>query len=115
MEIIDVIKKVYTILDEKKAKDVKAIDIREISIMTDYFIVASASNINHVHALVEHIEEELHKDGIYYTHLEGYKAGNWILMDYGDFVVHIFDEASREFYDIERLWRDGKIIDNFEK
>lgn len=110
MEIENVIDRVYEILDERKAKDIKVIDITGLSIMTDYFVVASAGNINHVYALVDHIEEELHKLDVYYTHLEGYKSGNWVLMDYGDFVIHIFDETSRDFYDIERLWRDGKII-----
>ena len=110
MENLEIVNKMYDVLDDRKAKNVKIIDIHEISIMTDYFVVASAGNINHVHALAEHLEDEMRKIGLHYTHLEGYNAGNWILMDYGDIVIHIFDDASRDFYDIERIWRDGKII-----
>lgn len=110
MDNLEIINKMYDVLDDRKAKDIKIIDIQNISIMTDYFLVASAGNINHVHALAEHLEDEMRKEGIHYTHMEGYKAGNWILMDYGDIVVHIFDDASRDFYDIERIWRDGKIV-----
>lgn len=102
---------IYKILDDKKAINVKIIDISSISIMTDYFVVASASNINHVHALAEHIEDELKKIGLHYTHMEGFKSGNWILMDYGDVVIHIFDDSSREFYDLEHIWKDGNIVD----
>lgn len=105
---MDILKKIYEVLDERKANDIQIIDIRGLSVMTDYFLVASASNINHVHALSEHVDDELRKLGHHYSHIEGYKNGNWILMDYGDFVIHIFDNESRSFYDIERLWRDGK-------
>ena len=108
---MELLKTIYDVLDERKAKDIQVIDIRGLSVMTDYFLVASASNINHVYALSEHIEDELRKRGCHYSHLEGYNSGNWILMDYGDFVIHIFDEESRSFYDIERLWRDGKQLD----
>lgn len=111
MNNIDVLKKMYNVLDDRKAKDIKIIDISGISIMNDYMVIASAGNINHVHALTEHLEDEMKEIGMHYTHLEGYKTGNWILMDYGDIVVHIFDDASREFYDIERIWRDGKTMD----
>jgi len=110
LENIDIVKAIYQVLDEKKAKEIKIIDISNISIMSDYFVIASAGNINHVHALAEHLEDEMKKLGFHYSHMEGYRAGNWILMDYGDIVVHIFDDASRDFYDIERIWKDGRLI-----
>lgn len=105
-----IIELIYKTLDEKKANRVKVLDISNISIMSDYMVVASAGNINHVHALAEYIEDELRKIGLHYTHMEGYKSGNWILMDYGNIVIHIFDESSREFYDLEHVWADGKAV-----
>lgn len=110
MEINEILQKMYTTLDDRKAKNIQVIDIRGISIMTDYFVVASASNANHIQALVDHMEDEMRSIGLHYTHMEGYKSANWILMDYGDIIVHIFDDASRDFYDIERIWRDGKLM-----
>ncbi len=111
MEALDIIKKIVSVLDDRLAKNIKVIDIKGISIMADYFVVASANNINHIQALADYLEDELRKLNIHYTHMEGFKSCNWILMDYGDIVVHIFDEPSREFYDLERIWRDGKIIE----
>ena len=110
MDNLEIVTKIYNILDERKAGEIKVIDVRGLSIMTDYYVIASAGNINHVHALTDHVEEEMHKIGIHFSHMEGYKSGNWILMDYGDFVVNVFDEASRDFYSLDRLWRDGKVI-----
>ena len=107
-EILDAICKS---LDEHKANNVRAIDISGISIMSDYFVIASAGNANHVHALCDYLEEDMKKLDVHYTHIEGYDSANWILMDYGDIVVHIFDDASREFYDLEHIWRDGKIVE----
>lgn len=113
LDNFEIVKQMYDVLDDRKAKDIKVIDISEVSIMTDYFVIASGGNINHVHALSEHLEDKMRECGVHYDHMEGFKDGTWILMDYGDIVVHIFDEASRDFYDIERVWRDGKTV-NFE-
>jgi len=111
MEALNTVKKMVSVLDERLAKNIKVIDIRGLSIMTDYFVVATAGNTNHIHALADYLEDEMTKIDMHYSHMEGFKSGNWILMDYGDIVVHIFDEASREFYDLERIWRDGKLIE----
>lgn len=110
MEALEIAQKIYNVLDEKKAEDLKLIDISSVSIMADYFVIASANNINHVHALADYVEDNMHKHNIYFSHMEGFKNGNWILMDYGDVVVHIFDEASREFYDLDRIWKDGREV-----
>ena len=98
-------------LNEKKAFDVKIIEIGEISTLCDYFIIGGASNKNQIEALVENVEQKLEKTGIVPRYIEGRGGQDWILLDYGDFVVHIFDEESRAFYDIEKIWSDGKLID----
>lgn len=97
-------------LEDKKAQNVTIIDISELSCMADYFIIANGSNINQLHAMADYVEEILAKNNVKPTHIEGYRNANWILMDYGEFVIHIFDEESREFYDLERIWKGGKVI-----
>lgn len=97
-------------LEEKKANDVTIIDITELSCMADYFIIASGRNVNQVHAMADFVEEKLAKEGIKPSHIEGYRNANWILMDFGDLIVHIFDDESRSFYDLERIWKGGKVI-----
>ena len=95
-------------LEEKKGKDNKVIDIHEVSVIADYFVIASGSNLNQVEALKENVEEKLGKAGYEPKQIEGSRNSSWILMDYGDMIVHIFDEENRLFYDLERIWRDGK-------
>ncbi|MDD3279602.1 MAG: ribosome silencing factor [Lachnospiraceae bacterium] len=98
-------------LEEKKANDIKIIDIEHISTLADYFIIASGTNRNQVQAMADSVEEALAKAGMEPKQIEGYQNANWILMDYGDIVIHIFDEENRLFYDLERIWRDGKLIE----
>ena len=100
----------YAALDDKKAKDISIIDIEEVSVLADYFIIASGTNRNQVQALADNVEEELHKAGFEMKQSEGYGSANWILLDYTDVVIHIFDTENRLFYDLERIWRDGKKI-----
>ena len=95
-------------LKEKKGYDVKVIDISEISILADYFIIANGSNANQVQAMVDNVEEQMYKAGFDDPKVEGYNNASWILLDYNDVVLHVFDEESRSFYNLERLWRDGK-------
>ena len=97
-------------LDEKKAGDIKAINIEEVSVMADYFIIASGTNRNQVQAMADNVDETLGKAGVNPRQVEGYQTANWILMDYGDVIVHVFDEENRLFYDLERIWRDGKSV-----
>ena len=101
-------------LDEKKAMDIKVIDIHEVSVLADYFIIASGSNQNQVQAMVDNVEEQLGKAGYESKQIEGTKNSSWILMDYGDLIIHIFDEENRLFYDLERIWRDGKTMETNE-
>ena len=97
-------------LEEKKANDIKILDISDVSVLADYFIIASGSNRNQVQAMADEVEERLYKAGYEQKQIEGYQTANWILMDYQDIIVHIFDEENRLFYDLERIWRDGKIV-----
>lgn len=101
----------YKALDEKKGEDIKIIQISGISIMADYFIIASAGSTPQVQALINNVEEKMHEQGYSVKRIEGTKNSSWVLMDYGDVVVHIFDREDRLFYDLERIWSDGKMID----
>ena len=97
-------------LEEKKAIDIMVIDISHISTLADYFIIASGSNRSQVQAMADAVDEALDKTGVHARSTEGYQNANWILLDYGDIVVHLFDEENRLFYDLERIWRDGRVI-----
>lgn len=97
-------------LEDKKAGDLKVINIEEVSVLADYFIIASGTNRNQVQAMADNVEEFLGKAGCPAKQVEGYQTANWILMDYKDIVIHIFDEENRLFYDLERIWRDGKDV-----
>lgn len=97
----------YRALEEKKADDIKVLDIENVSTLADYFIIASGKNHNQVQAMADAVDEMLGKAGYEPKQTEGYRSANWILQDYGDIVVHIFDTENRLFYDLERIWRDG--------
>ena len=101
----------YEALDERKGEDIKIIDISEISVLADYFIIANGTSDNQVRALVENVEEKLSKEGFDPKQREGYGLGNWVLLDFGNIIVHGFDKENRLFYDLERIWRDGKYMD----
>lgn len=105
------LKTIYKALDDKKAEDIQIIDIHEVSYMADYFIIANGTNVNQVHALCDNVSEELANLGLHTKQTEGYASGNWVLMDYGDIIIHIFDKESRSYYDLERIWKDGKIVE----
>lgn len=103
-------KLVYEALDEKKGEDIRIIDISGVSVLADYFIIANGTNDSQVRALVDNVEEKLHKIGCPLKQREGYGTGSWVLLDFGDVIVHIFDKENRLFYDLERIWRDGKAV-----
>ena len=98
-------------IEDKKGNDIKIIDIHEVSVIADYFIIASGSNPNQVKTLADNVEETLGRAGYDLRQTEGYGTASWILMDYNDIIVHIFSEENRSFYDLERIWRDGKEVD----
>lgn len=107
----ELVKAAYDALDSKKGENIKIIDISDVSVLADYFIIASGSNHNQVQALVDQVQEKLYQIGHEPIQIEGYRTGNWILMDYGDIIVHVFSKEDRLFYDLERIWRDGKDIE----
>ncbi len=106
-----IVKKAYEALNDKKGEDIKIIEIGKLSTVADYFIIANGSNAPHVESLVDNVEEELLKEKIHAERIEGVKSSGWILMDYNDVVVHVFSKEDRLFYDLERIWRDGKEVD----
>ena len=102
---------VVTALEDKKGEEIQVIDISEISPIADKFIIASGTNRSQIQAMADAVEENMHKAGFSLKQTEGYDSANWILMDFIDVVVHIFDRESRSFYDLERIWKDGKMTD----
>lgn len=100
---VEIIKKA---LDDKKASNIEVMDVKEQTSLGDYFVIASCQSMVQVRACVDEVEEKLLAEGEEVRHKEGYRGGGWILMDYGDVIVHVMQEEVREFYDIERLW-DG--------
>jgi ribosome-associated protein len=96
---------------EKKALDVTVLDLREIASFTDFFVIATGTNRRQVQAISDEVVEQLKRGGTRAARVEGYQNAEWILADYGDFVVHVFDEKARRFYDLERLWREAKRFD----
>lgn len=100
----------YDALSEKKGEDIRVIEIGDISIIADYFIIANGTNSSQVSALVDSVDNELGRNGFQPKRIEGINTSSWILMDYGDVIIHVFSKEDRLFYDLERIWRDGKTI-----
>src|SRR5215216_3282833 len=93
---------------EKKAHDLVVLDLREVASFTDYFVFASGTNVRQVQAVADEVQEQLRKRlSVRPARVEGYNSAEWVLLDYGDFILHVFEEKSRRFYDLERLWRDA--------
>lgn len=97
-------------LEDKKAEDIRVIDISEVSVIADYFIIAGGNNRSQIQALCDNVEEKLGRAGTPVKQIEGYDTANWVLLDFGDVIVHIFDRENRLLYDLERIWRDGKPV-----
>ena len=97
-------------LEDKKGEDIRIIDISNVSVLADYFIIANGTNTNQVQALVDNVQDELYKAGVEAKQVEGYNTASWILMDFSDIIVHVFSQEDRLFYDLERIWRDGQFI-----
>ena len=95
---------------DTKAEDIRAIDISEVSVVADYFLIGGGTNRSQIQAICDNVEEKLGRAGYPVKQIEGYDTANWILMDFGNLIVHIFDKENRLLYDLERLWRDGKEI-----
>lgn len=104
----------YDALDEKLGKDIRIIKIDEVSVIADYLIIANGQNSLQIVALTDNVEMKMAQNGIESKRIEGNKKSTWILMDYGDVIVHVFSPEDRLFYDLERIWRDGKTVEREE-
>ena len=111
MQSLEQVKLIVKALEEKKAEDIRVIDIREISTIADFFVIANGTNQNQLQAMRDAVDEELYKAGYHTKQVEGNQNSSWVLMDYNDIIVHIFSKEDRLFYDLERIWRDGKIVE----
>lgn len=111
MELLDIVKTAVEALKDKKAEDVTVIDITEVSSIADYFIIADGTNQNQLTAMQDAVDEAVYKAGMQVKQVEGNSKSTWILMDYQDIIVHLFSKEDRLFYDLERIWRDGKVIE----
>lgn len=107
----EIAKLAITALEDKKAEDIKVIDISEVSVIADYFIIANGTNRSQIQTLSDNVEETLGKAGVHLRQVEGYDNANWVLLDFQDVIIHVFDKENRLFYDLERIWRDGKLIE----
>jgi ribosome-associated protein len=96
--------------EAKQAKDLRVLDLRAISAFADYFVIASGGNSRQIQAIADEVELQLKKAGDRALSLEGYDNAEWVLLDYGDYLIHIFSEKARAYYDLERLWREAKIV-----
>ena len=96
---------------DKKARDIVVMDMKELMSSTDYFMVCSAPTATQVRAIADNIEEKMDEAGIHFNHKEGYREGEWVLLDYGDVVAHIFRQEAREYYALERLWGEAPRVE----
>lgn len=111
MNSIELAKEIAKVLDNRKGLDVKVIKIGDISILADYMVIATGNSSTHVKSLADYVEYELDQKGISVSHIEGHRSDTWILLDYIDVIVHIFSEEARQYYDLDRLWEDGEVVD----
>ena len=111
-DLDDVVKLALTCASDKKAFDMVALDLREIASFTEFFIICSGANQRQVQAISDEISEQLKKQlSVKAIRIEGYSGAEWVLLDYGDFIVHIFEKEARDFYDLQRLWRDARKVE----
>jgi ribosome-associated protein len=101
-------------LDAKKALEPVILDLREITLISDYFVICAGTSSTHIRGLADFVAEEFEKEGLRCSRIEGYRSADWVLLDYGDVVVHIFSEELRDFYSLERLWGDAPLIPDTE-
>lgn len=98
-------------LDSKKAKDIEIIEIKDLTIIADYFVIVSGTSNTHVRTLADEVEFQLNKLNIQPIGREGYNSLEWVLLDYSNIVIHVFKKDTREYYSLDRLWQDGKKVD----
>ena len=106
----DMVRIVYDALDEKLGEDIEILKIDEISVIADYLVIANGRNQNQLNAMIDLVDEKMAEAGYHSKRIEGNKNSTWVLMDFGDVIVHVFSKEDRLFYDLERIWKDGKRI-----
>lgn len=111
MENLEMVKVIVKALDSKKAVDIKVIKIEKLTVLAEYFVICNGTSSTQIKALADEVEFKLGEERINVLHREGYNAGNWILLDYGSVIIHVFHKDTREFYSLERLWADGESVD----
>lgn len=111
MTIKEKAEKIAKLLDDKKASDIKILEIGKVSTIADYFVICTCTSDTQLRACVDEVEEKMREAGYEPAHIEGYRSGTWILMDYSDVVAHVFMEETRNFYDVERLWNDASEVE----
>ena len=110
MDSIDIIKIAANALNEKKGREITAIKISDLTVLADYFLLCTANSSTQVRALCDEVEDKLKENGVLPHHIEG-KATGWVALDYGSVIVHVFGRIEREFYDLDKMWSDGEIVD----
>ena len=111
MEIKEKLEKIIKTLDSKKAENIEVLGIKDLTILTDYFVIANGTSTTHTKTLADEVEFALSQDGVKPTRTEGHNGSNWIIIDYSDIIVHVFYKDTRDFYKLERLWADGEHVD----
>jgi len=109
-EIKNMIKLACDALEDKKGENINIINVGEVSVIADYFIIANGTNNSQINAMVDSVDEALSKAGYHHNNIEGINNSSWILMDYGDIIVHIFSREDRDFYNLEHIWGDCKVL-----
>lgn len=107
----DMLNIVVKALQDKKAEDIRVIDISKLTIISDYFVIAHGNNPNQVQAIVDNVTEQMYKAGYDEPKIEGYSNASWVLLDYNDIIIHVFSKEDRLFYNLERIWKDGTEVD----
>ena len=110
ISVLEAAKLAQEALEDKKGEDIKVLDLISISKIADYFIIASGNNVNQLRAMADSVEEKLFKEGYKLHHSEGYSGGAWILLDFGNIIVHLFNKEERNFYSLDRVWSDAKEV-----
>lgn len=111
MTQIEMVEKIVKTLDLKKAQDIKVLKVTNLTILADYFIIANGGSNTQTKALADEVDFKLSQEGVNPTRTEGYASANWIVLDYSDIIVHVFNKESRDYYQLERLWADGEEVD----
>ena len=113
MTSLEFVEKICKVLKDPKAEDIVAVDVKGKTDVADYYVIAGGRSMTHTRSLIEHVEEEMEKEGVSPTRAEGLREGRWAVLDYGDVLVHIFNDETRLFYHLEQLWDDGSNVKKY--